>query len=41
MQLNNVFNENNQIIIYHDIERFVDKMRTEWEVNYYLQGYPY
>ncbi|KMQ85599.1 glycogen debranching enzyme, partial [Lasius niger] len=32
MQLNNVFNENNQIIIYHDIERFVDKMRTEWEI---------
>lgn len=32
MKLNPVFNENNQIITYNDIERFVNKMRTEWEV---------
>ncbi|EFN70541.1 Glycogen debranching enzyme [Camponotus floridanus] len=32
MKLNPVFNEDNQIITYHDIEQFVNKMRTEWKV---------
>ncbi|KAL6433430.1 hypothetical protein ACFW04_006521 [Cataglyphis niger] len=32
MKLNPIFNENDQIITYHDIERFVNKMRTEWQM---------
>lgn len=31
-KLNPVFNENNQKITYHDIEQFVNKMRTEWKM---------
>lgn len=37
MKLNPSFNDNNRIVTYHDIERFVNKMRTEWKVNYCRQ----
>ncbi|XP_014469825.1 PREDICTED: glycogen debranching enzyme isoform X4 [Dinoponera quadriceps] len=32
MKLNPSFNDNNKIITYHDVERFVNKMRTEWKM---------
>ncbi|XP_019697923.1 glycogen debranching enzyme [Harpegnathos saltator] len=32
MKLNPSFHDNNKIITYHDIERFVNMMRTEWKM---------
>lgn len=36
MKINSNFNDDNTIVTYDDIERFVNKMRVEWKVNYYF-----
>jgi len=38
-KLNPVFNDNNKIITYQDIETFTNKIRTEWKVYYYYYYY--
>jgi len=35
MKVNPIFNNNNRVITYDDVKQFVNKMRTEWKVNYY------